>query len=104
MARSYFPSTFKKYCPRNKQKVDSGPGGDGGSQPGLTRAPCRADGAGASVGSLDPRVIQESGLTHTFLLQVWSHRQAAAASCLSQPDSRQQERGQDGHTFYTQHS
>lgn len=48
-----------------------------------THAPCWADSAHASFGSLDPRVIQESGLTHTFLLQVWSNRQAAAAPASS---------------------
>lgn len=48
-----------------------------------THAPCWEDSAHATVGSLDPRVIQESGLTHTFLLQVWSNRQAAAAQASS---------------------
>lgn len=63
---------------------------------GRTRAPCWADSVSAGVGSLDPRVIQEPGLTHTFLLQV---RSCGRASVLSQSDGRQREDGKDEDTF-----
>lgn len=63
----------------------------------MTHAPCWAERAGAGVASLDPRVIQEPGLTHTVLLQV---RSCSRAGVLSQSDSRQREDGKGEDTFF----
>lgn len=51
---------------------------------------------GAAAGPLNPRVIQESGLTHTFLLQVWSNRQGAAVLATVSSHTPTARRGTEG--------
>lgn len=76
----------------------------GGAQtrplPGKQRAHSRC--SPGAAGPLNPRVIPESGLTHTFLLQVWSKPARSSRvgdSVLSHPDSTPRDGGQGEHTL-----